>query len=92
MHHTQLRLRRAQPDLRARKETGISHSVAIAAEVMLLREELKAFEVPASCPYAIIDDGCTAFIDDAVQNYFDRQHGPYVASFKVQETREDEYQ
>ena len=85
-----LRLRRATPDLPQRKDMGAAHNLAAAAETMLLREELKAFHVPDDCPWAIIDDGCEAFIDDEVRAYFEAQFGEYVSTFKVEETLEQD--
>ena len=85
-----LRLRRATPDLPQRKDMGAAHNLAAAAETMLLREELKAFHVPDDCPWAIIDDGCEACIDDEVRAYFEAQFGEYVSTFKVEETLEQD--
>jgi hypothetical protein len=84
-----LRLRRAAPDLLQRKDMGAAHNLAVAAETMLLRAELQAFKVSDDCPYAVIDDGCEAFIDDEVRAYFEAKFGEYVGTFKVEESPEE---
>jgi hypothetical protein len=80
----QLRERKRDPFVAIRKERGTSHGVLIAAEEMLLRQELKAFPLPDTLNIEVVDDGYDGYVDQEVQQYFDAHFGDYVASFMVQ--------
>lgn len=79
-----MRERKRDPFVAMRKELGTTHGVLLAAEEMLLRRELKAFPLPATLNIEVVDDGYEGYVDQEVQQYFDKHFGDYVTSFMVE--------
>jgi hypothetical protein len=65
---SQIRIRLKNPDLRV-PDKGLSHGVALAAELMLLRKELAAYP---SKTVTVTDTCGDSFIDDDVKLYYNR--------------------